>query len=57
MVRAILSGEHILTGIEMTYAYRKGSCAMISALNEWSNSSPEDLNKAFLDAVIIENLN
>ena len=34
MVRALLSGEHILTGIEMTEAYRKGSCAMRSALNE-----------------------
>ena len=57
LVRALLSGEHILTGIEMTDAYRKGSCAMRSALNEWSRSSSEDLNKAFLDAVIIENLN
>ncbi len=57
MVRALLSGEHILTGIEMTEAYRRGSCAMRSALNEWSKSSSDELNKAFLDAVIIENLN
>ena len=57
IVRALLSGELILTGIEMTDAYRKGSCAMRSALNEWTKSSSEDLNKAFLDAVIIENLN
>ena len=57
MVRALLSGEHILTGKEMTDAYRKGSCAMRSALNEWAKCSSEELNKAFLDAVIIENLN
>ena len=57
MVRALLSGEHILTGKEMTDAYRKGSCAMRSALNEWCDSSSEELNKAFLDAVIIDNLN
>ena len=57
MVRALLSGEHILTGIEMTEAYRKGSCAMRSALNELCKGSSEELNRAFLDAVIIENLN
>ncbi len=57
LVRALLSGEHILTGLEMTEAYRKGSCAMRRALNEWSNCSSEELNKAFLDAVIIEKLN
>ena len=57
MVRALLSGEHILTGIEMTDAYRKGSCAMRSALNEWTKSSSDDLNNAFLEAVITENLN
>ena len=57
MVRALLSGEHVLTGKEMTAAYRMGSCAMRSALNEWCRCSSEELNNAFLDAVIIENLN
>ena len=56
LVFQILSGEHALTGLEMTNAYRNGSCGMRSALHEWTNSSLEPLNEAFLDAVEVENL-
>ena len=57
MVRALLSGEHILTGIEMTDAYRNGSCGMRSALNDWSKTSSEKLDETFLEAVEFEKLN
>ena len=56
LVFQILSGEHALTGLEMTNAYRNGSCGMRNALHEWTNSSLEPLNEAFLDAVEVENL-
>ena len=51
LVYEILLGKHQLTGLEMTYAYRNGSCGMRSALAEWTNSSLEPLNEAFLNAV------
>ena len=57
IVRALLSGEHVLTGLEMTKAYRNGSCGMRSALNDWSKTSSEKLNEAFLEAVELEKLN
>ena len=57
LVRALLSGEHVLTGLEMTKAYRNGSCGMRSALNDWSKSSSEKLNEAFLEAVELDKLN
>ena len=56
LVFQILSGEHALTGLEMTNAYRNGSCGMRSALSEWTNSSLEPLNEAFLNAVEVGNL-
>lgn len=56
LVLQILLGNHALTGLEMTKAYRKGSCAMRTALMEWSNDSLEDLNDAFLNAVITRSL-
>ena len=56
LVFQILLGNHDLTGLEMTKAYRHGSCAMRTALVEWSNDNLEDLNKAFLDAVITKSL-
>ena len=56
LVLSILSGKHQLTGLEMTNAYRNGSCGMRNALHDWTNSSLEKLNEAFLNAVIIENL-
>ena len=56
LVFQILSGEHVLTGLEMTDAYRNGSCGMRSALSEWTNSSLEPLNEAFLNAVEVKNL-
>ena len=56
LVFQILLGSHDLTGLEMTKAYRNGSCAMRTALVEWSNDNLEDLNKAFLDAVITKSL-
>ena len=56
LVFQILLGHHDLTGLEMTKAYRHGSCAMRTALVEWSNDNLEDLNKAFLDAVITKSL-
>ena len=40
----------------MTDAYRNGSCGMRSALSEWTNSSLEPLNEAFLNAVDAKNL-
>ena len=57
LVRSLLSGEHVLTGVEMTDAYRNGSCGMRSALNDWSKTSSEKLNEAFLEAVELEKLN
>ena len=56
LVLGILSGNHVLTGLEMTNAYRNGSCAMRSALVQWCNSPLEELNKTFLQAVEVENL-
>ncbi len=56
LVFQILLGNHDLTGLEMTNAYRNGSCAMRTALVEWSNDSLEDLNEAFLNAVITKSL-
>ena len=56
LIFQILLGNHDLTGLEMTKAYRHGSCAMRTALVEWSNDDLEDLNKAFLDAVITKSL-
>ena len=51
LVFQILLGNHVLTGLEMTNAYRNGSCGMRSALSEWTNSSLDSLNEAFLNAV------
>ena len=56
LVLSILSGKHQLTGLEMTTAYRNGYCGMRNALHDWTNSSLEKLNEAFLNAVMIENL-
>ncbi len=56
LVYQILLGTHDLTGLEMTIAYRHGSCAMRSALNDWTKNSLEKLNEAFLDAVITKSL-
>ncbi len=56
LVFGILLGTHQLTGAEMTVAYRHGSCAMRSALNDWTNNPLEELNDAFLDAVISKSL-
>ncbi len=56
LVFGILLGIHQLTGLEMTKAYRYGSCAMRSALIDWSNDSLEPLNEAFLNAVITKSL-
>ena len=57
LVRGILSGKHVLTGLEMTNAYRNGSCGMRSALNDWSKTSSEKLDETFLEAVEFEKLN
>ena len=57
LVRGILSGKHVLTGLEMTKAYRNGSCGMRSALNDWSKTSSEKLDETFLEAVELEKLN
>ncbi len=57
LVFQILLGNHALTGLEMTLAYRKGSCAMRSALCDWCNDPLEALNEAFLGAVITKSLN
>ena len=51
LVFELLSENHVLTGLEMTVAYRNGSCGMRSALSEWTKSSLEPLNEAFLNAV------
>ena len=56
LVVELLLGNHVLTGLEMTDAYRNGSCGMRSALAEWTNSSLEPLNEAFLNAVEVKNL-
>ena len=56
LVFQILLGNHVLTGLEMTNAYRNGSCGMRSALSEWTKSSLEPLNEAFLNAVEVKNL-
>ncbi|AAQ00568.1 MULTISPECIES: hypothetical protein [Prochlorococcus] len=56
LVFQILLGNHVLTGPEMTNAYRRGSCAMRSALCDWSNDSLEELNEVFLNAVITKKL-
>ena len=56
LVFGILLGSHELTGLEMTDAYRNGSCGMRSALSDWSKSSLEQLNEAFLNAVDSKNL-
>ncbi len=56
LVFQILMGTHDLTGLEMTIAYRHGSCAMRSALNDWTEEPLERLNKAFLNAVKSQNL-
>ena len=56
LVFQILSGNHELTGLEMTNAYRNGSCAMRTAVVQWSNDPLEDLNEAFLNAVITRSL-
>ena len=56
LVSKILSGQHELNGEEMTMAYRYGSCGMRSALADWTNSSLEPLNEAFLNAVNAEKL-
>ena len=56
LVMGLLSGNHELTGLEMTDAYRNGSCGMRSALCEWTKSSLETLNDAFLKAVDAKNL-
>ena len=56
LVFELLTGNHELTGLEMTDAYRNGSCGMRSALSEWTKSSLEPLNEAFLNAVEIGNL-
>ena len=56
LVFQILLGTHQLTALEMTIAYRNGSCAMRSALNDWSNEPLEILNKAFLNAVRTKSL-
>ncbi len=56
LVFEILLGNHELTGLEMTDAYRNGSCGMRSALAEWTNKSLEPLNEAFLNAVEINKL-
>ncbi len=56
LIFQVLLGNHDLTGLEMTNAYRHGSCAMRTALVEWSNDTLEDLNEAFLNAVITKSL-
>ncbi len=56
LVFQILLGNHDLTGLEMTNAYRNGACAMRTALVEWCNDPLEDLNEAFLNAVITKSL-
>ena len=56
LVFQILLGNQQLTGLEMTNAYRHGSCAMRTALSQWCNDSLEELNEAFLNSVITKSL-
>ncbi len=56
LVFKIFSGKHNLNGLEMTNAYRNGSCGMRNALHDWTNSSLDQLNEAFLNAVMVDNL-
>ena len=56
LVCQILRGSHDLTGEEMTKAYRTGSCAMRTVLVQWCQDPLEELNQAFLDAVITKKL-
>ena len=56
LIFQILLGNHDLTGLEMTEAYKMGSCAMRTALSDWTNDSLEPLNEAFLSAVITKSL-
>ena len=56
LVFQLLLGTHQLTALEMTIAYRNGSCAMRSALHDWSNEPLEKLNTAFLNAVRTKSL-
>ena len=56
LIFQILLGNHYMTGLEMTIAYRHGSCPMRSALNDWINDPLEKLNEAFLEAVITKSL-
>ena len=56
LVFGILLGTHVLTGLEMTNAYRRGSCAMRTALSDWANDPLEQLNETFLNAVITKSL-
>ncbi len=56
LVCQILRGSHDLTGEEMTTAYRSGSCGMRTVLVQWSQDPLEELNRAFLDAVITTQL-
>ena len=56
LIFQILLGNHDLTGLEMTIAYRNGSCAMRAALNDWINEPLEELNEAFLNAVKTQSL-
>ena len=56
LIFQLLTGGHDLTGLEMTQAYRIGSCGMRSGLSEWINDPLEELNDAFLSAVEIKSL-
>ena len=56
LVFQLLLGTHALTGVEMTKAYRLGSCAMRTALCDWAEDTLEELNEAFLNAVITKSL-
>ncbi len=56
LIFQILMGNHQLTGSDMTFAYRDGSCAMRELLNDWTKEPLESLNNAFLNAVVIKSL-
>ncbi len=56
LIFQILSRKHKLIGLEMTNAYRHGSCGMRTALVQWTNNPLEELNDAFLQAVTTKNL-
>ena len=56
LVCQILTGSHDLTGKEMTKAYRAGSCGMRTVLVQWCHDPLEELNQAFLEAVITKQL-